>query len=203
MDEAGPVLTISAFGEGDLAEAGAIACRQWQGEIPALPDALAVRLYDYLVRYYHHRESPFNFAARDASGKLAGFLLASPPVPDAGRGAETWIAARLQREEERAFHRDYFRYLEHNRLAELQDARPAGELILLLFFSIRKGTGRALLAELERRSRESGIVSWLLWTDETCDFDYYDRHGFTEVRRFPGAELAGKRFLTYLFRKEL
>jgi len=203
MDRTGTPLTLAPFADGDLAEAGAIACRLWAGEIPDLPDDLAPRLYDYLVRYYYHKESAFNLAARDADGKLVGFLLASPPVRSVGTGAEEWLSCRLQSEAERDFHRNYFRYLEYNRLAELRDARSDGELLLLLFCSIRKGVGRFLLAEEERLCRAEGISSWLLWTDETCDFDYYYRNGFAEARRFPGAELAGRRFQTYLFRREL
>ncbi len=195
-------LEIRDFSPSDFDDAAKIAFRLWGAEFET-PPTLAPKLYEYLVRYYFESDSPFNLSAF-VDGVLSGILLAAPVSSVA---EETDVAARFAAEafapEEREYFETYRAYLDANRRKEREAAAP-NETILLFFASVRPGCGRALKAEFERRLRERGGESYLLWTDETCDFDYYYRNGFAEVDRFElETKLAPKPLRTFLFRKKL
>ena len=87
--------------------------------------------------------------------------------------------------------------------AERRAALP-GEVLLLLFGSLQRGCGRIMMEAFESECRKNGVGSYLLWTDETCDFEYYRKNRFTAVAHFPcAAAIKGKHLETWLFRKTL
>lgn len=194
-------LQIRVFSAEDLDQAGLIARRLWGEEAPCIPEKIRTRIYQYLARYYFVPESPYSYAAVE-NGKLCAFLLASPHGNDDGSAADAWIAGQLTPEERPVFEA-YRNYIDGNRRKEMGAVKP-GEILLLLFASIRKGCGRLLMAEFEARCRKRKVGSVLLWTDNTCDFEYYHRNGFTEVSHFAAdPSLPGMKLTTYLFRKTI
>lgn len=212
-------IVVRSAVEADLEAVGAIAEAIFGDEIAGTPPSLLPTLYRYLARYYWFPKSPFNLATV-VDGRLCGALFAAPANlaenADAADAADAWIAPRLTTSEERVFFAKYRAYLDANRRAELAAARP-NETLLLFFVSVRPGCGRAASREFERRLRakvaesstpanasaSSVPLSSLLWTDDTCDFDWYERNGFAEVARFPTqTELRPEPFSTFLFRKE-
>lgn len=209
-------IVVRSAVEADLDAIGAIAETIFGDEIAGTPPSLLPTLYRYLARYYWFPKSPFNLAAL-VDGRLCGALFAAPAnLAENADAADAWIAPRLATSEERAFFSKYRSYLDANRRAELAAARP-NETLLLFFVSVRPGCGRAASREFERRLRANVAesspttnanaapvpLSTLLWTDDTCDFDWYERNGFVEVARFPQqTELRPEPFSTFLFRKE-
>ncbi|MBS1369158.1 MAG: hypothetical protein HPZ91_04285 [Lentisphaeria bacterium] len=195
-------LEVHDFTADHLEGAGAIALQQWGDEIPEMPEKMCRRIYHYLVRYYCVPDSPFSIGA-SADGKLCAFLLAAPAAHVGSEAADEWMAGQLESDDEYAFYREYKAYIDGNRQKELRHA-AADEAVLLLFASVRRGAGRMLMAEFERRCRRHGVSSMLLWTDETCDFDYYYRNGFSETAKFPTEPtICGRALTTYLFRKTI
>lgn len=206
-------IVVRSAVEADLDAVGAIAETIFGDEIAGTPPSLLPTLYRYLARYYWFTTSPFNLAAV-VDERLCGALFAAPvDLAENADAADAWIAPRLATSEERDFFAKYRAYLDANRRAELAAARP-NETLLLFFVSVRPGCGRALSREFERRLRAQVAepsnapaspvpLSTLLWTDDTCDFDWYERNGFVEVARFPQqTELRPEPFSTFLFRKE-
>lgn len=184
----------------DLDMAGEIALQIWGSESGLIPDSMRKNLYCYLARYYYVPESPLSCAAT-VDGKLNAFLLASRGelVPTA---AEQWIMPRLSTAEKAIF-RTYKAYIDGNQKSEAAFAR-ANEAVLLLFASIKKGCGSMLMQEFQRRCRSCGLDSMILWTDDTCDFTWYERNKFTEVTRFPAVpSLPGMKLTTFIFRKDV
>lgn len=195
-------LEIHDFDSRYFDDAGMIALQQWEEEVPAMPEAMRKRIYQYLVRYYFVEGSPFSIGAFE-NGRLCAFLLAAPASHRECELADRWISERLYTSEEKRFFQEYKAYIEGNQNCECSYALP-GEIALLLFASIRKGAGRLLLAEFERRCLQHHIPSMLLWTDETCDFEYYYRNGFIECAKIPtNPTLYGQALTTYLFRKSI
>ncbi len=195
-------LEIHDFTTDHLNDAGMIALQQWKGEAPEMPEKMCPLIYQYLVRYYYVPDSPFSLGATE-NGKLCAFLLAAPASHADSALADQWISGQLNNKEEEDFFQDYKAYLDGNSQKE-QNHALTGEVALLLFASIRKGAGRTLLAEFEKRCRKHGIPSFLLWTDETCDFDYYYKNGFSEAAKFPtNPPLGNQTLTTYLFRKTI
>lgn len=58
------------------------------------------------------------------------------------------------------------------------------DVIVGLFVSTRKGCGKRLLAELLYASEQKGIHHLYLWTDMSCNYNYYYRNNFEEVAHF-------------------
>ena len=193
-------MQIIPFCDSLLEAAGELTLKVWGNEIPEIPVPFRPRLYRYLVRYYYMPESALNFAAEE-DGALCALLLAAPVQAVHSTDADQWIMEQLKNDEEKQVFSFYKNYLDSNRAAEKKFARP-DEAALLLFESVRKGAGRMLLQEFERGCRDRKIPGMLLWTDETCDFDYYNRNGFTAVADFQSVPLFGRQFRTWLFRKE-
>lgn len=174
----------------------------WKGEMP-VPDGMESALYHFLVRYYYIPESPYNFAVLDGR-RLRGFLLAAPAaMPERHDSAREWIQPHLTNDAQKAFFKEYWDYVNSNSDAERRAALP-GEVLLLLFGSLQRGCGRIMMEAFESECRKNGVGSYLLWTDETCDFEYYRKNRFTAVAHFPcAAAIKGKHLETWLFRKTL
>ncbi len=190
-------ILIRDFTDADLNDAGRIALQLWGDEIPEMPQAVKPEIYRYLARYYFAPTSSFNLAA-EKEGGLCGCLLAA--FPDEARLDEL---PPLDDPAQKRYFEEYRRYLDGNRAAEEKEAGKR-EIILLFFTSIVRGAGKLLLAELEKRLKAQKIPSMLLWTDETCDFDYYFCNGFVEAGHFASPNgLCGRKFETWLFRKSL
>ncbi len=195
-------MELCKFSEGLLNQGGDATMELWKGEMP-VPQGMERTLYHFLVRYYYIPESPYNFAVLDGR-RLRGFLLAAPAaMPERHDSAREWILPHLTNDARKAFFKEYWDYVNSNSAAEKQAALP-GEVLLLLFGSLQRGCGRRMMEAFESECRKNGVASYLLWTDETCDFEYYRRNRFAEVANFPcAAAIKGKHLDTWLFRKTL
>ena len=195
-------MELCKFSEGLLNQGGDATMELWKGEMP-VPQGMERTLYHFLVRYYYIPESPYNFAVLDGR-RLRGFLLAAPAaMPERHDSARDWILPHLTNDARKAFFKEYWDYVNSNSAAEKQAALP-GEVLLLLFGSLQRGCGRRMMEAFESECRKNGVASYLLWTDETCDFEYYRRNRFAEVANFPcAAAIKGKHLDTWLFRKTL
>ena len=191
-------LILRDFLPGDLDRAGEIACRLWRDEAGFIPRAMQPKLYEYLVRYYYVPASPFSCAVT-CKGELCAFLLAAAGKHSTDH-ADVWFREKLSAGERELFEA-YKAYLDGNKYAE-EKLLQKNEALLLLFCSVQKGCGALLMEEFLGRCRKNGISSMLLWTDDTCDFQWYQRNGFTEVARFPAnPTLPGQQLTTFIFRK--
>lgn len=195
-----PELILRDFSEDDLSGAGEIACRLWQGEADFIPGSMQPKLYEYLVRYYYVPDSPLSCAVT-FKGELCAFLLGAA-AKHSSREADLWISGKLSAGEEKIFE-IYKAYIDGNKYAE-EELLQKNEALLLLFCSIKKGCGKLLFEEFRRRCRNCGISSMLLWSDNTCDLQWYQRCGFTEAAQFPAnPSLPGRQLTTYLFRRNI
>ena len=190
------MFTLRDFTAQDLPEAGKIALQLWGNEVPDMPPEVRKSVYDYLARYYFNAASPFNLAAA-CGGRLQALLLASdeefvpPPLP------EDLPEAVLK------YLTGYRKYLDGNRHLEKRYTRY-GDVQLLFFASIRPGCGKLLMDEFIRRLRQYNYNSMILWSDNTCNYQYYLEHGFELLHRQiaePGLENIPLE--TMIFRKEL
>ena len=151
------------------------------------------------MRYYHVRGSSLSCTAH-CRGEMCAFLLASEG--EHSPGADDSFFLQLS-DSEKVFLESYRAYLEGNRQKEMLQLREK-EALLLLFASVRKGCGSMLMERFFERCRERGIPSVLLWTDDTCDFEWYRRNCFCEVAHFAAEpSLPGRKLETFIFRREI
>ncbi len=154
----------------------------------------------YVISYYFIPKSDFNLVALE-NGKICACLLAAKLQDIKNNLADEWIAGQSLPPEVRDHISEFKAGLDSMCEAECQYAKK-NEAVLLFFGSVRKGAGKMLMAEFERRCVGQNISSMILWTDERCDFDYYRNKGFDEVAQFPSpVAIDGRRFKTWIFRK--
>lgn len=194
-------LILRDFSSRDLPGAGEIALRLWGSEADFIPASMLRELYEYLVRFYYVPDSPLSCAVT-CNGELCAFMLAATEKHSSSL-ADEWLLKRISSPEEKKVFEIYKEYLTGNQKAEEKELRPH-EAVLLLFASIRRGCGKLLMEELKRRCLKQDIRSILLWTDDTCNVQWYERNHFAEVSHFPACpSLPGQNLNTFLFRKEL
>ena len=76
------------------------------------------------------------------------------------------------------------------------------DLMMGLFISTQKGGGKMLLSKLKKTAINNGIKNIYLWTDTTCDFDYYQKNNFTLVKEFE-CIVNNQKINTLIFNKPL
>ena len=59
-----------------------------------------------------------------------------------------------------------------------------------------------LLSKLVETAKENGIKNIYLWTDTTCDYDYYQKNKFTLVKEIEN-QVNNKKINTLIFKKEI
>ena len=62
------------------------------------------------------------------------------------------------------------------------------DLYLAFFISAVPGCGKMLLNEFSQKAKADGYENMYLWTDSSCDHNYYDHHHFEKVAEFKSGE---------------
>lgn len=194
-------MLIERFSAADIPAAARLACSVWGEELQGEAAELKNFIYTGMVRYYCRN---CDYSARLVSGKkLEGFLLAALPSDEAD--TEAWDDRQLEAfsERERCLIREYRDYLSYNGL-HVHANSGSGDLLLCLFVSRVPGGGNRLLQNAVQLAARGGLQGLSLWADETCDYDYYRRHGFIMREKFINdrMSLLGKQ-QTVIFHREI
>ena len=199
-------MKIEQFTEGDIREAAVLAYPMWgkghAGE--GRGEAFGLLMCEYIVRYGWYG-APFAFKMVDDEGRMVACILAGDHTRDNGYNA--WLDRLMptfdehQRAEAEAL-RAYF-----GRTApKVYEQMTAGkDLYLSFFFSSVPGCGKQLLAEMMRLAASEGYRAMYLWTDSSCDHDYYAHHRFEKVGEFKSDEWKTDtdEYLTYIYRRSI
>ncbi|MCR5039574.1 MAG: GNAT family N-acetyltransferase [Bacteroidales bacterium] len=89
--------------------------------------------------------------------------------------------------------------------AQLQAKMEPGSAKLSFFISRKPGLGTPLLERLTAMLRERGYRWLYLWTDSSCNWQYYPRHNFEQIGQGPVPEFctADNDYQYFLFRKRI
>ena len=77
---------------------------------------------------------------------------------------------------------------------------------LSLFISRCKGKGKIILNELVKNFSQKGFKNMYLWTDCTCNWQYYQDHDYELIEKAKYEKFStddGDDFLTYIYKKAL
>lgn len=77
---------------------------------------------------------------------------------------------------------------------------------LSLFISRYKGKGKIVLNELVKKFSQKGFKNMYLWTDCTCNWQYYQDHDYELIEKAKYEKFStddGDDFLTYIYKKAL
>ncbi len=75
-------------------------------------------------------------------------------------------------------------------------------IYLGLLASEAKGAGSRLIEKLKEEARKNNVKSIYLWTDETCNYKYYEKRDFKLIEKYD-AFLHTKKLETYVYKIEL
>lgn len=171
-------MEIRQFEDKDIKDAGRLAYEYWSGELPDSGTEIKEVIYEYMVRHYdRNRELSFSVTA---DGELRGFLLAFQQSDD--NQSMEWLLSELERfsPEEQKLALEYHAYYAYNG-EKTKEYLVGNEAIVGLYFSTQKGCGGMLLNQLLYICKQRGIPSIYLWTDMSCNYNYYYRNNFEEV----------------------
>ena len=192
---------IQDFTANQLGSVSKLIVQLWDNSAGEMPKELDSLFNEYVLRYYYVPSSNFNLVAK-TDGEICGCLLAAPACDLKNNTADEWIKGRLHGADAVNCFNEIKSYIDSMRELEHQYANE-NEAILLFFASIQKGSGKALMAEFEKRCREQNIDSMLLWTDDSCNYEYYYRKGFEEVSKsISPTMMGGRNTTTWVFRKK-
>ncbi len=97
--------------------------------------------------------------------------------------------------------RSYLRQMDQRTLSLMQD----DDIKLSLFVSRKPGAGSQLLTQLSQKLKEEGWKNLFLWTDVDCNWEWYEKHGFTLVEEgvYEPFSDENEDYKTYIFKKKL
>lgn len=192
-------MEVRHFEDKDIKEAGRLAYEYWSGELPDNGEAIKRVIYEYMVRYYD-RNRNFSFSITD-DGELKGFILAFQK--NDYTNCMDWLSSEMVKFSipEQKLALDYDSYYQYNG-TKTKEFIEINDMIVGLFVSNQRGYGKKLLTKLLDTCKQKNIQNLYLWTDMSCNYNYYYCNNFEEVTRFMTTHLfGGERLEMIIFKK--
>lgn len=191
-------MIVRNFLNSDIEKASQITNTVW-GDLYAAESAdLQKFIYDFTLGYYYLNKN-FSFALDDDG--LCGLLFASLKTDKNLVTDEYKNKISTFNEKDRKTILNLFDYVE-NTGKEVKKVMNDDDLMMGLFISTQKGGGKMLLSKLKETAINNGIKNIYLWTDTTCDFDYYQKNNFTLVKEFE-CIVNNQKINTLIFKKPI
>ncbi len=191
-------MIVRNFTDNDVEEASKISHLVWGNLYEKESCELQKLIYDFTLEYYYLNNT-FSFAL-DENG-LKGLVFASLKTDKNGSVENFKTKIQNLSDNDRIIALNLFDYVE-NTGREVKNAMGDDDLMMGLFISTQKGGGRMLLSKLIETAKERDIKNIYLWTDTTCDFDYYQKNKFTLVKEIE-CNVNNKNINTLIFKKEI
>lgn len=199
-------MRIEQFTENDIREAAELAYPVWgMGHADnGRGKDFGVLMCEYIVRYGWYG-APFAFKVVNEEGKMLACILAGDHTKD--NGYNNWLDRLMptfneRQTDEAVALRHYF---DSTATKVYQYMTADKDLYLSFFISSVPGCGKLLLAEMMRMAASKGYQTMYLWTDSSCDHDYYAHHHFEKVAEFKCDEWKtdNNDYLTYIYKREI
>ena len=191
-------MIVRNFLNSDIEKASQITHTVW-GDLYAYENVdLQKLIYDFTLEYYYLNKN-FSFAL-DENG-LCGLLFASLKTDKNLVTDEYKNKISTFNKKGRKTILNLFDYVE-NTGKEVKKVMNDDDLMMGLFISTQKGGGKMLLSKLKETAINNGIKNIYLWTDTTCDFDYYQKNNFTLVKEFE-CIVNNQKINTLIFKKPI
>lgn len=163
-----------------------------------------VLMCEYIVRYGWYG-APYAFKMVDDSGKMLACILAGKITQK--NGYDDWLETQMptfnaNQKEEAQLLRSYFRTTGPKVYAKMTAEK---DLYLSFFISSVPGCGKLLLRRVVELAVSEGYKNLYLWTDSSCNHDYYAHHQFEKVEEFKSDEwkIDSNDYLTYIYKKTI
>lgn len=192
-------MIIRNFKNEDISLASNISKLTWGDFYTHESQELQNLIYEFMVAYYDLNRD-FSFSAIEDGFK--GFLFASYKNDKNNSYNKLQENIKnLHSEKETQTAVELFNYLESCG-KEVKSLMNDDDIMLGLFVSIQKGCGKLLLSKLVETCQENNIKNIYLWSDTTCDYDYYQKNNFVNIKEI-NSIVNKKPITTIIYRKEL
>ena len=189
-------MIVRNFTDIDIEEASKITRLVWGDLYAKESETLQKVIYDFTLKYYY-LNNRFSFALDDEG--LKGLIFASLKT-DKNNSIENFkTEIQTLSDNDKITTLNLLDYVE-NTGKEVKSIMTENDLMMGLFISTQKGGGKMLLSKLVETAEENGIKNIYLWTDTTCDFDYYQKNKFTCVKEIE-SYVNSKKINTLIFKK--
>lgn len=191
-------MIIRYFEDSDIVEASRLAKLTWGDFYTNESPKLQNFIYSFMVEYYDLNRK---YSLSIIDKELKGFLLAYTQN-------DKYIAANfedkvqlLANKNEQQTAIELFNYLETCGNS-LKNIMGNNDIILGLFISIKKGCGKMLLSKFVEICKERAVKNIYLWTDTTCNYQYYKKNNFILCREIE-TDLNNRTIKTLIYKKEV
>ena len=190
-------MEISQFNPEQIDEVARMAASVWGKEQGAYGAEVARVFCGHLSRYSLY-SSELALQAVDEDGLQA---IAFAWMPGDTNDADVWMRnqfATLSEEERNTLltNENYLKRID----AEILEKMVPNSAKLSFFISRKKGCGTPVLNALIERLRSRGVEWLYFWTDCTCNWQYYVKHGFEQIGAGVAPEFStDKEDYTYLY----
>ncbi len=191
-------MLLRRFTDSDILQSPRLAKLTWGNFYTHESEELQNLIYGFMVEYYDlNREFSFSIVDNGLKGILLAFLKTDNYKMN--NFFERINALSNKTEQETAL--NLFNYLEICG-KEVKNIINNDDIILGLFVSIQKGCGKQLLSKLIESGRKRNMKNIYLWTDTTCDYEYYRKNNFVLVKEFETL-LNDKPIKTLIYKKTI
>lgn len=167
----------------------------WKNEVK-MDSELQSFIYNFLVRYYLVNK---NLSYVDYSSKVDAFLLAS--FKNDQNNSIEWFNCNINSlsEENQIKAKLYLEYLEYNHNKVLNYMND-NDIYLDLIASKKHNSGRLLIDNLNEIAKKTNS-SIFLWTDETCNYKYYEKLNYELLEEYV-VVLYDKKLKTFIYKNK-
>lgn len=191
-------MNINYFENSNIAEAKKLTKFVWGDFFEEETAEVQELIYDFTFEYYDiNRE--YSFCVVD--NKLEAFLSAYQ------KSNKNDVIPRFSQKIKNLNKSDKKTALEIYNLVELCTKEinmlmTEDDIILGLLVSRKKGYGKELLNRLKQTCLRNNLKNLYLWSDSTCDYDYYLNNNFDLVKNFEYI-IKNKKINVFVFKKEI
>lgn len=170
-------MLIRKFEEKDIPAVSQMIQLFWGGEMEGQSEEFQEFVQEYMIRYHQVNH---NYSLCLESKEPQAFILAS--LPSENSNIDFWCQQQIKTfsAKEQKLAQEYRNYFEQNSHI-VKQYMGKEDLLVHLFMSQIKGGGTMLLEKLMETCRQQSLKNLYLWTDTTCNHEYYEYNGFAKM----------------------
>lgn len=191
-------METNLFKNSNIDEAKALAKLVWGDFFKNEPLKMQEIIYDFTFEYYDLNRN-FSFAISDE--KPNAYLLSYRKEDKNNKLKEYLDKIKIFNKDEQQKLIEVFKFIDFSS-KKVKNLISENDIIIGLFVSIKKGCGSELLKKLNETCLKNNINNIYLWSDDTCNFQYYIKHNFILVEKF-NYRVNEKIINTLIFKKEI
>lgn len=195
-------MKIEKFREEDIIIASSLAKQAWHWFYEGFSNDYIQHIAECIIRH--------NFTDADLSFKISDDNEIKGVIFGTRKGKIIDLSDWVKKQSENMTPKEHFlldklyKYMDEadqNTLSEMSHE----DVKLSLFISLKKGYGKELLNTIVQEFHKHNFKKMYLWTDTSCNHDYYPNHGFTLATKYRDSHYSTNEndYITYIYWKPI